>query len=219
MKTSNTTYPNKMNKKSVLNQVEKNVKHCKKCRLYKKAHKAVPGEGDINAEIVFIGEAPGANEDKTGRPFVGRAGNLLEKLLKEIGYSREDVWIGNIIKHRPPSNRDPLADEITACQPYLKLQLKAINPELVVTLGRFAMNYFYKEGKISKDRGQLKKIGDLYVYPVYHPAAGLRNGNFARALREDFLEIPKVLEYIKKIKGDQNEVKKLEKGPQMDLEL
>lgn len=208
-----------MDKEAVLKQVEENVNHCKKCRLYEKAHKAVPGEGNINSEIVFIGEAPGANEDKTGKPFVGRAGNLLEKLLNEIGYKREDIWIGNIIKHRPPGNRDPLGDEIEACQPYLKLQLKAIDPKLVVTLGRFAMNYFYKEGKISRDRGQLKKIGNLYVYPVYHPAAGLRNGNFYNALREDFLEIPKVLEYIKKIEKGEKEDIKLNKGPQMGLDL
>lgn len=208
-----------MDKKAVLEQVEKNVKQCKKCRLYKKANKPVPGEGNINAEIVFIGEAPGANEDKTGRPFVGRAGRLLEKLLKEIGYKREDVWIGNIIKHRPPGNRDPLKDEIEACQPYLKLQLKAIDPKLVVTLGRFAMNYFYKGGKISKDRGELKKIGNTYVYPVYHPAAGLRNGNFRRALKEDFLKIPEVLNYIERVgKGEEQDIK-LDEGPQMGLDL
>ena len=217
--TSSIIYQNKMNKEAVLKQVEQNVNHCKECRLYEEANKAVPGEGNIDADIVFIGEAPGANEDKTGRPFVGRAGNLLEKLLNEIGYSREDVWIGNIIKHRPPGNRDPLKDEIIACQPYLKLQLKAIRPKLVVTLGRFAMNYFYKEGKISRDRGQLKKIGDLYVYPVYHPAAGLRNGNFRKALRDDFLDIPEVLKYIEKVKKGEKEDINLDEGPQLDLGL
>lgn len=186
-----------MKKADLLLQVEKNVRNCKKCRLCETATNAVPGEGNPNSEIVFIGEAPGKNEDETGRPFVGRAGQLLEKMLGEIGYSRKDVWIGNIIKHRPPNNRDPLPDEISACQPYLKLQLEAIQPVLIVTLGRFAMNYFYPAGKITQDRGTVKKIGNYFIYPVYHPAAALRNGNFANALEKDFKKIPRVLEFIK----------------------
>lgn len=206
-----------MNKKTILEQVEKNVIHCKKCRLCETATNAVPGEGDINSKIVFIGEAPGANEDKTGRPFVGRAGQLLENLLGEIGMKREDVWIGNIIKHRPPNNRDPNPDEIEACQPYLKLQLETINPVLVITLGRFAMNYFYPAGKITRDRGSLKKIGDLYVYPVYHPAAALRNGNFAKALKDDFLKIPKVLEFIEKREGKDVTIEGEDDGSQLGL--
>lgn len=191
-----------MNKKALLAQVEKNVLNCKECRLYKTAHKPVPGEGNIDSEIIFIGEAPGAEEDRTGRPFVGRAGKLLEGLLAEIGYKREDVWIGNIIKHRPPGNRDPVTDEITACQPYLKLQLEAINPKIIITLGRFAMNYFYKEGKIGMDRGTLKRAGKFYIFPVYHPAAALRNPGFAEKLKEDFAKIPEALELVKKRSED-----------------
>jgi DNA polymerase len=186
-----------MNKKETMQQIENNVKNCQKCRLYKGAHNPVPGEGDINAEIIFIGEAPGANEDATGRPFVGRAGKLLERLLAKIGYTREQVWIGNIIKHRPPGNRDPMPDEIRACVPYLNLQLKTLDPKLIVTLGRFAMNFFYPEGKISRDRGRLIKSKDHHVYPVYHPAAGLRNSKLLADLRDDFLRIPEVLEKIK----------------------
>lgn len=193
-----------MNKKALLAQVEKNVLSCKECRLYKTAHNPVPGEGNINSEIVFIGEAPGAQEDKTGRPFVGKAGKLLEGLLSDIGYKREDVWIGNIIKHRPPGNRDPLTDEITACQVYLKLQLEAIDPKIIITLGRFAMNYFYKEGRIGMDRGTLKKVDNYYIYPVYHPAAALRNPGFAEKLREDFVKIPEMLEFVKK--SDEEEI-------------
>jgi DNA polymerase len=185
-----------MNKQELMEQVEKNVVNCKKCRLYEQANKAVPGEGDTNSPLVFIGEAPGANEDKTGRPFVGRAGNLLEQLLEKIGYSREQVWIGNIIKHRPPGNRDPNPDEIKACAPYLSLQLKTMDPKLIVTLGRFAMYYFYKEGTISKNRGNLIKTSLYNIYPVYHPAAGLRNSGMKRALEEDFMKIPAVLESI-----------------------
>jgi DNA polymerase len=182
-----------MQKKSLLLQIERNVGICKKCRLCETANKPVVGEGNIDSEIVFIGEAPGAQEDATGRPFVGRAGKLLDALLKNINYKREDVWIGNIIKHRPPKNRDPLPDEILACQPYLEMQLKIIDPLLVVTLGRFAMNYFYKDGKISRDRGHLIKTDSYNVYPIYHPAAALRNPTFAKSLKDDFKRIPTIL--------------------------
>lgn len=186
-----------MEKKDQLEQIANNVKHCQKCGLCKTATNAVPGEGNIDADIVFIGEAPGETEDKTGRPFVGRAGKLLEGLLKEINLTREDVWIGNIIKHRPPLNRDPLPDELKACMPYLTLQLEIIKPKLIVTLGRFSMNYFYADGKISRDHGSLIKVDQYNVYPVYHPAAALRNSDMARALRADFLKIPEKLELAK----------------------
>ncbi len=185
-----------MDKKLVLEQIEKNVKVCKKCRLYKFAKNPVPGEGNPNAQLVFVGEAPGATEDATGKPFVGRAGKLLEALLKEIGMQRSDVWIGNVIKHRPPQNRAPLEDEIVACAPCLTLQLKAISPKLIVTLGRFAMTYFYKEGKITRDHGHVIKTPDYTVFPVYHPAAALRNPVFAKALREDFNKIPRILKEL-----------------------
>lgn len=186
-----------MDKKELLAQIEQQVKVCQKCRLYKTATHGVPGEGNIDTEIVFVGEAPGETEDKTGRPFVGRAGKLLEILLGQIGLQRQDVWIGNIVKHRPPENRDPLPDEIAACEAYLTMQLKAIKPLLVVTLGRFAMNYFYKDGKISRDHGRLIKINDYTVYPVYHPAAALRNPEMAKVLKQDFLKIPELLREIK----------------------
>lgn len=190
-----------MSKETLLKQIEDQVIKCKKCRLCETALNAVPGEGNINADIVFIGEAPGANEDKTGRPFVGRAGKLLEGMLEKIGYAREDVWIGNIIKHRPPKNRDPLPDEIKACEPYLDMQLNIIKPKLIVTLGRFSMNYFYADGKITRDHGHLIKLKDYNVYPVYHPAAALRNREFAKSLLQDFLRIPNILE---ELSGDNN---------------
>lgn len=186
-----------MNKEFLLKEIEKNIRVCNKCRLCKTAINPVPGEGNINADIVFVGEAPGENEDKTGRPFVGRAGMLLENLLAEIGYKREDVWIGNIVKHRPPQNRDPLPDEIEACKPYLTRQLEIISPLLVVTLGRFALNYFYPDGKISRDRGNLIVVLNYNVFPIYHPAAALRNPQVFKDLRSDFLKIPDVLKDIK----------------------
>ncbi len=185
-------------KLNVMLEIEKNIAICNKCGLCKTAKNPVPGEGNINSELVFVGEAPGATEDATGRPFVGRAGKLLESLLLKIGYKREDVWIGNIIKHRPPENRDPLSEEISACQPYLKLQLETIAPKLVITLGRFSMNYFYPDGKITRDHGTLRKIGQYYLFSVYHPAAALRNPTFLKTLQEDFAKIPRVLEAIRK---------------------
>ena len=186
-----------MTKLEQLKQIDQNVKACKKCRLCETATNAVPGEGNIDTEIIFIGEAPGENEDIQGRPFVGRAGKLLEALLHKINLRRQDIWIGNIIKHRPPNNRDPLPDEIAACQPYLTMQIAIIKPKLIVTLGRFSMNYFYSEGRISRDHGNLIRTKSYMVYPVYHPAAALRNPSFARDLVRDFLQIPVVLQELK----------------------
>lgn len=199
-----------MGKGALLREIEKSVRVCDKCRLYKTATNPVPGEGNPEAEIVFIGEAPGETEDRTGRPFVGRAGQLLETLLAKIGYKREDVWIGNIIKHRPPQNRDPLPDEILACQPYLTEQLKILSPKIVVTLGRFALSYFYGDGKISRDRGTLLQTGKFNVFPVYHPAAALRSPQMYKDLESDMLKIPGVLESVKKGKlgMSQNNLKK-----------
>lgn len=182
-----------MDKEKLIQEISNSIRNCKKCRLCETAINPVPGEGNINTKIVFIGEAPGFNEDATGRPFVGRAGKLLEASLGDIGYKREEVWIGNVIKHRPPENREPLPDEITACKPYLDLQLKTISPVLVVTLGRYAMNYFYPAGKISQDRGNLIKIKDYYIYPVYHPAAALRGTGVLQEFKKDFNIIPEML--------------------------
>ena len=189
-------------KEALLENIEKNIKVCQKCRLCKYAKNAVPGEGNINAEMAFVGEAPGEVEDATGRPFVGRAGKLLESLLSEIGLKRTDVWIGNIIKHRPPENRDPFPDEIEACQPYLNMQLKIIAPKLIVTLGRFSMNHFYKDGKISRDHGHIFRSQGYNIFPVYHPAAALRNPEMAMALKKDFVKIPEVLDKVKNNKID-----------------
>jgi len=190
----------------MMQDINNNIKNCSKCRLCKTATNPVPGEGNINSKIVFIGEAPGYYEDVSGKPFVGRAGKLLESSLEEIGYKREDVWIGNVIKHRPPENREPLPDEIAACKPYLDLQLKAISPVLVITLGRYAMNYLYPEGKISRDRGNLIRIRDYYIYPVYHPAAALRSYSVLQDFKIDFKKIPEMLKKAEDLikSGDTN---------------
>ena len=197
-------------KQTIMEQIDKSVSHCTKCRLYKTAKCGVPGEGNINTEIVFVGEAPGATEDATGRPFVGRAGMLLESMLKEIG---------NIIKHRPPENRDPLPDEIAACEPYLAAQLKIINPVLVVTLGRFSMNYFYTEGKITRDHGNMLRVNGYTIYPVYHPAAALRSSAMMATLKADFMRIPKVLYDARALKVSENRDKMNDQKDQTGLGL
>lgn len=185
-----------MNKLELLTQIEDEVKICKKCQLYKTANCAVAGTGFADAKIVFIGEAPGATEDKEGIPFVGQAGKLLDKGLNAIKLSRQDIWIGNIIKHRPPNNRDPLEQEIEACKPYLDKQLEIIAPKLIITLGRFALTYFVPETTITSSHGKLLKKGDKNIYPLYHPAAALRSGDFMKAFVRDFLQIPTILEIV-----------------------
>ncbi len=178
-----------MTREEILEKIEKAVVSCRKCRLYRGATQAVPGEGRASAKIIFVGEAPGFNEDQQGRPFVGRAGKLLEDLLKNIGLSRSDVWIGNIIKHRPPENRDPMVDELRACRPFLKDQIRAINPQLIITLGRFAMSEYLPEAKISEVHGQAFRVGEYVVLPLYHPAAALRSETVLLELKRDFRKI------------------------------
>ncbi len=152
------------------------------------------GEGDIDCEVMFIGEGPGYNEDRLKRPFVGRAGQLLDDLIKDIGWKREDVYITNIIKRRPPENRDPLPSEIEAYEPYLTRQIEIINPKVIVAVGRFAMNYFLPDAKITRDHGRVFKVEERIVFPIYHTAAALRSPEQVMgALREDFRKLPKIL--------------------------
>ncbi len=162
------------------------------------ASRLVPGEGNPEAEVVFVGEAPGAEEDKQGRPFVGAAGKFLNQLIEGIGWKREDVYIANLIKHRPPNNRDPLPVEISAYTPWLDKQIEIIQPKLIVTLGRYSMAYFLGEGmSITKIHGQPKRKKGKVVMPMYHPAAALYRGDLRPVLAADFKKIPKVLEMVK----------------------
>ena len=151
------------------------------------------GEGDVEAEVMFIGEAPGFFEDKLGRPFVGRAGKLLDTLLTEIKWPRESVYITNIVKRRPPENRDPLPEEIAQYKPYLKKQIQIIQPKVIATLGRFSMNYFLPDAKISRDHGTIFVMKGVFIYPLYHPAAALRSTTVLGDLRKDFHKLPKVI--------------------------
>jgi len=176
--------------------VDKNV--C--AELAAQAHNLVMGDGNLDADIVFIGEAPGKNEDEQGLPFVGAAGKFLNEMLAQAGMDRSDVYITNIVKYRPPNNRDPLPEEKKAFWPYLLKQLQVIKPKVVITLGRHSMEYFLPDMKISQIHGQPKRIsfGDdkLVIIPLYHPAAALYNGGMRQTLIDDFLLVPKIIERL-----------------------
>jgi len=151
------------------------------------------GEGNPDSKVIFIGEAPGFHEDRLGRPFVGRGGQLLDECIKSIGWRREDVYITNIVKRRPPENRDPLPEEIESYKPYLARQIAILHPQLIVPLGRFAMNYFLPEAKISRDQGRVFDVEGRLIVPVYHPAAALRSTSVLNELKESFKKLPGVL--------------------------
>jgi DNA polymerase len=186
-----------MNKQKIYEELSLEIQKCQKCRLCETAIQVVVGDGSLDAKIIFIGEAPGKNEDEQGKPFVGRAGKLLTSLIEELGMKREDVWIGNIIKHRPPKNRDPKPDEIDACRDFLTKQIEIIKPQVIITLGRFSFNYFVPDGKITSERGKLIDIGSFKVFPVYHPAAALRNKKFLNTLKDDFSKLSEIIKELK----------------------
>jgi DNA polymerase len=170
------------------------VSRCTACRLHQSATRGVPGEGPDNARIMFVGEAPGYHEDRQARPFVGPAGKLLEELLAGIGLRREDVFITNVVKHRPPSNRDPLPEEIAACRPFLERQIGLIGPEIVGLLGRFAMEQFMPGARIGQAHGKPRRLGDRVLVPLVHPAAALHRGDWRPLLESDFLALRRVLD-------------------------
>lgn len=172
------------------------------CALKDEATQAVPGEGNPDADIMFIGEAPGKKEDELGVPFVGAAGKFLSEMLATVGLKREDIYITNVVKYRPPNNRDPLPEEIATCMPWLHEQIKIIQPKVIVTLGRHAMEHFIPGKKISEVHGQtftqtLPDIGTQTFFVLYHPAAALYNGSLRQTLITDFKKIPRVVEKIK----------------------
>lgn len=193
----------KMTKKEQLENLHKLWKEKCDCELKKSATQAVPGHGNSDANIVFIGEAPGKSEDKEGQPFVGAAGKFLNEMLLAVNLKREDVYITNIVKYRPPNNRDPLPEEKSSCREWLLGELEIISPSLIVFLGRHAMNNFFPDLQISSAHGKLlikkfKNISAKYFFPLYHPAAALYDGSMREILMNDFKKIPKVLEEIKK---------------------
>jgi len=178
---------------SELSKLAMEISACTKCILSKSRTKAVPGEGPENATIMFIGEGPGFHEDKQGRPFVGAAGQFLEELLASIGIKRQDVFIGNVVKCRPPGNRDPLPEEIEACRTFLDRQIEIINPKVIVTLGRYSMARWFPNAKISAIHGQPRKIEGRLIVPMYHPAAALHQPSLRREVEADFGKLPAIL--------------------------
>lgn len=177
----------------VLAELNARIAACTACALHQGRTQTVPGDGDPNAEVLFIGEAPGFHEDQQGSPFVGQAGRVLDQLLLEIGLTRADVFVANVIKCRPPNNRDPLPEEIATCEPFLTMQIRGIRPKLIVPLGRFALQYFLPGASISRSRGKVIRNDPYLLYPLYHPAAALRQIRLFQVLRDDFQRIPQIV--------------------------
>ena len=180
-----------MDKKIELEKLRKEMENAK-LPLKGKAN-LVFGEGNIDCAVMFIGEAPGFNEDMQKRPFVGQAGKLLDKMIEGISWKRPDVYITNIVKRRPPENRDPLPEEIEGYKAYLARQIEIINPKIIATLGRFSMNYFLPLAKISRDHGKIFEAEKRIIYPLFHPAAALRATAVMEQLKDDFKKLPTVV--------------------------
>jgi len=178
---------------SALTELYQEIANCQDCELAKYRTKVVPGEGPEDAELLFIGEAPGWHEDQQGRPFVGPAGAFLNQLLTSIGLSREQVYIANVIKCRPPQNRDPLPAEIQACCKWLDRQIEIIHPRMIITLGRYSLARYFPNESIGKIHGKARKMADIIYYPMYHPAAAIHRASLRRIIEADMLQIPQVL--------------------------
>ena len=185
-----------------IKQIGQDVTNCRRCGLWKTRNNPVAGEGVVTAKVMFIGEAPGYNEDMQGKPFVGKAGKIFDELLYSVGLERKEIYIANILKCRPPKNRDPLGDEIKACTSYLDKQIMAIKPKVIVTLGNFASSYVlekfgFQAEKIGKIHGKIFRIKNLLfdarIIPLYHPAAAVYNPNMKDVLMQDFKSIIKAL--------------------------
>ena len=203
------------NKKKQLEELTNKMLACQKCVLRRTCSQVVPGAGPFDAEIMFIGEGPGKEEDKQGIPFVGAAGKFLNEMLEIISLKREDVYIANVVKCRPPENRDPLPEEAEACWSWLVEQIKTINPKIIVTLGRHSMERFLPGQKISQSHGKVMRrnmdnLGIRTFYTLYHPAAALYNGGMREVLKKDFRRIPKVLEAVEKNSEEKSESSSVE---------
>src|SRR5512141_179516 len=193
---------------SELTDMYEQIRVCPKCDLAKSRTNAVPGEGPEDAEIMFIGEGPGFHEDRLGRPFVGAAGQYLDELLGMIGMDRKQVYITNMVKCRPPQNRDPQPDEMEACRPYLDCQIELIKPKVIITISRFAMARWFPDRKISEIHGKPKRFGNLVVIPMYHPAAALRQQSLKATLEADFKKVPQILKDMTRLRDEGETPKK-----------
>ncbi|HKD75263.1 MAG TPA: uracil-DNA glycosylase [Ktedonobacterales bacterium] len=197
-----------------LDVIAEEVRVCTKCDLCKTRTKAVPGEGSYQADILFIGEGPGMHEDRQGRPFVGAAGQFLDELLASVGMKRPDCFITNVVKCRPPNNRDPEPQEIAACADYLTRQIAALNPKLIVTLGRYSMAKFFPGESIGRIHGKLRKVNGRFVLPMYHPAAAFRQLELRNVIFTDFKQVPAALEMARKQPPEPAQQKPEEPPPQ-----
>ena len=219
-----------MDKEKELERVASLVADCRRCPLYRTANKSVPGSGSSNAKVFFIGEAPGFYEDQQGIPFCGRAGKLLDFLLELAGLSRGEVFIANMLKHRPPGNRDPSEEEMAACRPFLDRQIEVIAPRVIITLGRFSLEKFLPGALISQVHGQPRFVDfagkEYIVCPMYHPAASLRSGKIKTLEEEDFIKLGQFLaklfggksgELAEEMKAVGDERKKADTSGQMKL--
>jgi DNA polymerase len=183
-----------MKSEEILKQIAGEVAICTQCELHYSRKRAVPGEGPFDAGIMFIGEGPGFHENEQGRPFVGAAGKFLEELLAKIGMQREEVFIGNVVKCRPPANRDPKPEEVETCVSlYLERQIQAINPKVIVTLGRYSMGHFIPNAKISEIHGQAMQVRGRLVVAMFHPAAALHQPSLKPSLEQDFARLPELI--------------------------
>lgn len=170
------------------------IADCPRCNLARTRSRTVPGSGPVTAELMLVGEGPGQREDELGLPFVGRSGQFLDQLLAGIELTREDVYVTNVVKCRPPGNRDPEPEEIAACGSFLEQQIAMVNPRVIATLGRFSMAGWFPGDRISRIHGQVKQVDGRYVIPMYHPAAALRNGSLREVIHQDFAKIPALLQ-------------------------
>jgi DNA polymerase len=178
-----------------IRRLEAEIAGCQRCPLAAGRIHAVPGEGNLNALVMFVGEGPGADEDRQGRPFVGRSGQFLNETLARLGIARTDVYITNVVKCRPPDNRDPLPDELAACDDYLTRQVEIINPRIIVTLGRFSMRRWFPEGGVTQLHGRVRNIGrGRIAMAMFHPAAALRNPQWRTAFEQDMARLPALIE-------------------------
>lgn len=186
-----------MNPTEILTEIAAQVRRCEDCQLHFSRKLAVPGEGPSNSELMFIGEGPGFHENEQGRPFVGQAGKFLDELLEVAGFQRAQVFIANVVKCRPPGNRDPLPEELAACSKYLDRQIEAINPSVIVTLGRFSMAKYLTNARISEVHGKTFWVHERLIVPMFHPAAALHQPSLKNSIIEDFRKLPDAIQAAK----------------------
>lgn len=208
-----------MSAEETLQAIAQEIAVCTRCPLHKTRTHPVPGEGPAYAEIMLIGEGPGYHEDQQGRPFVGNSGKFLTQLLAQAGLKRSDVWIGNVVKCRPPGNRDPQPVELQACAAFLERQIEAINPKIIITLGRFSMGRYFPGARITKIHGEMKQVNGRFVIPMFHPAAALHNPKYRPLIMADFARLPQQLAQARAWLSEHAPQTKPEEAPPKQLSL